>query len=334
MSLSTAYLGLTLKSPLVASASPLNSRLDNIRRLEDAGVAAIVFPSLFQEQIEADAQTHGSRMQAHAESSPEALSYFPAALTTPYGFYPAEYLERLRRAKAATSIPVIGSLNGSSLSGWVEYARHIQDAGADALELNLQHVPADLTETGRDIEKSYLSILEAVRHAVTIPVSVKLTPYLTSIGQFAATLAEAGADGLVLFNRSTQPEIDLVQMKLVDAFDLSEPGEMRLPLLWTAILAGRIKASLAISTGVSTVEDVVKGILAGADVVMTTSALLRHHIEYASTLTKGLELWMERRDIKTIDAMRGLMSLARSRDKSVYTRASYIRMLENYTTPA
>jgi dihydroorotate dehydrogenase (fumarate) len=330
MSLATKYLGLSLKNPLIASASPLNSNLDNLRRLEDSGAAAIVLPSLFQEQIEADAETHALQVEAHGESSPEAQSYFPSAVTKPYGMYPDRYLDLVRRAKEAVSIPVIASLNGSSKAGWTKYARLIEQAGASAIELNMYHVPTDLSETGRDIEDRYLEIVDAIRGEVSLPLSIKLTPYLTAIGHFAATLAEHGVDGLVLFNRSMQPDIDLIRMTLIDSVELSESAEMRLPLLWIAILAGRAKASLALSTGVSTVDDVVKGLLAGADVVMTTSALLRADIAYMSKLTSGLKTWMEKREIRSLPDMRGMMSWERSRDKSVYTRANYIRMLESY----
>ncbi len=330
MSLTTQYLGLTLKNPLVASASPLNSKIDNLRRLEDAGAAAIVLPSLFQEQIEAQAETLAARVDAFADSSPEALSYFPAAANGPYGMYPERYLDLIRRGKEAVSIPIIASLNGSSKAGWTEYAKLIQQAGAAVLELNMYHVPTDLLESGRDVETHYADIVRAIRGSIDLPLSVKLTPYLSAIGHFAVMLADHGASGLVLFNRLMEPDIDLLHMKLTDTLELSDAAEMRLPLLWIAILAGRTKASLAASTGVSTVTDVVKCLLAGADAVMTTSALLRHDIEYMSTLTTGLSRWMEEREIASLDDMRGMMSWQRSRDRSVYTRANYLRILEHY----
>ncbi len=329
MLLATKYLGLTLKNPLVASASPLNSKLDNLRRLEDAGAAAIVLPSLFQEQVEAEAEAHESRMDVYAESSPEALSYFPAAVSGPYGVGPERYLDLVRRGAEAVSIPVIASLNGSSRAGWIEYARLVEQAGAAALELNMYHVPTDLSESGHDVEARYLEIVQAVCGSVTLPVSVKLTPYLSSIGHFAALLVQHGAAGLVLFNRLLQPDIDLLRMSLTDKLELSEPAEMRLPLLWIAILAGRVKASLAASTGVSTVTEVIKCLLAGADVVMATSALLRHDIGYMTTLVEDLRKWMGERDIASVDDMRGIMSWQRSHDRSVYTRAHYLRILEH-----
>ena len=330
MSLATMYLGLSLKNPLVASASPLNGKLDNLRRLEDAGVAAIVLPSLFQEQIEADAEMRESRTDVYADSSPEALTYFPAAVSGPYGVRPERYLDLVRRGTEAVAIPISASLNGSSRAGWIEYARLVAQAGAAALELNMYHVPTDLLESGRDIEARYVEIVDAVCASVSLPVAVKLTPYLSSIGHFATTLVEHGAAGLVLFNRLLQPDIDLLRMSLTDTLELSEPAEMRLPLLWIAILAGRTPASLAASTGVSTVTDVVKCLLAGADAVMTTSALLRHDIEYMATLTLGLHRWMVEREIHSLADMRGMMSWQRSRDRSAYTRANYLRILERY----
>jgi dihydroorotate dehydrogenase (fumarate) len=330
MSLATPYLGLSLKSPLVASASPLNAKLDNLRRLEDAGAAAIVLPSLFQEQIEADAAAREARTEVYADSSPEAQSYFPAAVTGPYGVGPERYLDLVRRGSEAVSIPIIASLNGSSPAGWIDYARQIEQAGAAALELNMVHIPTDLLESGRDIEARYVEIVGAVCAAVALPVSVKLTPFLSAIGHFATTLVERGAAGLVLFNRLLHPEIDLLRMRLSDRLDLSHPSELHLPLLWIAILAGRTRASLAASTGIDSTSDVVKALLAGADVVMTTSALLRHDLGYMATLTTELGQWLHERDIASVADIRGMMSWQRSKDRSVYTRANYLRILEEY----
>lgn len=329
-SLETSYLGLKLKNPLVASASPLNAKLDNLRRLEDTRAGAIVLPSLFQEQVEAEAAQHESRMEIYANSSPEAISYFPATATGPYGLGPERYLELVRRACDAVAIPVIASLNGSSLAGWVDYARLIEQAGAAALELNMYHVPTDLAESGHDVEARYADIVTAVCRSVALPVSVKLTPHLSSIGHFAVTLAERGAKGVVLFNRLLEPDIDLIRMTLTDRLELSDPAELRLPLLWTAILSGRTKMSLAASTGVATADDVVKCLLAGADVVMTTSALLRHDIGYMHTLEVGLTDWMNQREISSLADMRGMMSWQHSKDRSAYTRANYLRILERY----
>jgi dihydroorotate dehydrogenase (fumarate) len=330
MTLATQYLGLSLKNPIIASASPLNGNLDNLRQLEDAGAAAVVLPSLFQEQIEAEAESRASRMESYDNNSPEAQSYFPAAANGPYGVYPEKYLELVRRAKEALSIPVIASLNGATDAGWIEYARLYEQAGAVAIELNMYHVPTNLLVSAHDVEARYRDIVKAVCTSVNVPVSVKLTPYLSAIGHTAQTLVSQGAAGLVLFNRSMQPDIDLLHMKLTDTVMLSDPAELRLPLLWIAILSGRVKASLAASTGVSRVDDVVKCLLAGADVVMTTSAILRDGLGFMATLTSGLHQWMQEREIASLPDMRGMMCWERSRDRSVYTRANYIRIIEHY----
>ena len=333
MSLATKYLGLELSNPLVASASPLNNKLDNIRRLEDAGAGAIVLPSLFQEQIEAETEARISLMEAYADSSPEARSYFHASVGGPYGLRPDRYLDLVRRASEAVAIPVIASLNGCSRAGWIDHARLLEEAGAAAIELNLYHIPADLFESGRDVEARYTAIVHAVHRSITLPVAVKLTPYVSSPGDFAMTLVEAGASGLVLFNRVLAPDIDLTRMQLVDTLTLSDASDMRQPMLWISLLAGRSKASLAASGGVSTVDDMVKYLLAGADVVMTTSALLRHDIEYMTTLVGGLRRWMEEREITSLDDVRGMMSRRQSVACDVYTRANYLRILESYTPP-
>ena len=330
MSLATTYLGLPLKNPLVASASPLNAKLDHLRRLEDAGAGAIVLPSLFQEQVENEEAASEAKVLAYADSSPEAMTYFPPASSGPYGLVPERYLDLVRRGTEAVGIPVIASLNGSSKAGWIEYAALIEQAGAAAIELNMYHIPADLLESGRDIEARYVDIVDAMCRAVTVPVSVKLTPYLSSIGHFATTLVSHGAAGLVLFNRLLEPDIDLASMHLTDRLELSTPEELRLPLLWTAILAGRTPASLATSSGVAGTDEVVKCILAGADAVMTTSAVLRGGTGAMTQLVNGLQRWMEEREIADLDAMRGMMSWERSRDRSVYTRANYLRILERY----
>ena len=293
------------------------------------GAAAIVLPSLFQEQVERDEAANEARTLAYADSSPEAMTYFPSAAAGPYGLAPERYLDLVRRGTQAVAIPVIASLNGSSKAGWIEYAGLVEQAGAAAIELNMYHIPADL-ESGRDIKARYVDIVDAVCRSVKLPVSVKLTPYLSSIGHFAMTLVAHGAAGLVLFNRLLEPDIDLVAIHLRDQLELSIPDELRLPLLWTAILAGRTPASLATSSGIATAEEVVKCILAGADAVMTTSALLRHGIGAMTPLVDGLRTWMDEREIADLDAMRGMMSWRRSKDRSFYTRANYLRILERY----
>jgi dihydroorotate dehydrogenase (fumarate) len=333
MSLATRYLGLELSNPLVASASPLNNKLDNIRRLEDAGAGAIVLPSLFQEQIEAEAEARMSLVEAYADSSPEARSYFHASVGGPYGLRPDRYLELVRRAKEAVAIPVIASLNGSSRAGWIDHARLLEEAGAAAIELNLYHIPIDLFESGAEVEARHTDIVRAVYRSIALPLAVKLTPYVSSPGDLAMTLVEAGAAGLVLFNRVLEPDIDLSRMRLVDTLTLSDPGDMRQPMLWISILSGRTNASLAASGGVATVDDVVKYLLAGADVVMTTSALLRHDIEYMTTLVGGLRQWLDEREVDSLDDVRGIMNWRQSVARDVYTRANYLRILEGYSPP-
>jgi dihydroorotate dehydrogenase (fumarate) len=331
-SLATTYLGLKLENPLIASASPLNAGLDHLKRLEDAGAGAIVLPSLFEEQIEHLAETHDALIAAHANNSPEAQTYFPAAISGPYGLGPQNYLDLVRRSRESLAIPVIASLNGASKSGWTSYAIQLEQAGAVAIELNMYHVPADLLESGQDVEARYAGIVAAVCGAVSIPVSIKLTPQLSAIGHFALTLVEQGAAGLVLFNRLLAPEIDLVRLRLVDTLELSTPAELRLPLLWTAILAGRAQgASLATATGIASADDVVKAILAGADAVMTTSALLRGGVAEIARLADGLQSWMTERGFESLAEMRGILSWQRSRDRTAYTRANYLRILEHYT---
>jgi dihydroorotate dehydrogenase (fumarate) len=330
-SLATTYLGLPLKNPLVASASPMNAQLDHLRRLEDAGAGAIILPSLFQEQIEAEDTAHATLIGAYANNSPEAQTYFPAGISGPYGLGPDRYMDLVRRSREAVSIPVIASLNGSSKAGWVEYASLLEQAGAMALELNMYHVPADLLESGHDVEARYTDIVAAVCGSVGIPVSIKLTPHLSAIGHFALSLVEHGASGLVLFNRLLQPDIDLLRLRLVDTLELSTPAELRLPLLWTAILSGRSnKGSLATATGIAGSDDVVKAILAGADAVMTTSAILRDGADGITRLVDGLRRWMSEREFADLEQMRGILSWERSRDRSVYTRANYLRILEHY----
>jgi dihydroorotate dehydrogenase (fumarate) len=330
--LATTYLGLDLDNPVVASASPLNAQIDHLRQLEDAGAGAIILPSLFQEQIEAEEAAHDALMGAYADNSPEAQTYFPPSISGPYGLGPDRYLDLVRRSRDAVSIPVIASLNGSSKAGWVEYAELLEQAGALAIELNMYHIPTDLLDSGAQIEARYTAIVTEVCASVAVPVSIKLTPHLSAIGHFALSLIERGAAGLVLFNRLLQPDMDLVKLRLVDSLELSTPAELRLPLLWTAILAGRIKGgSIATATGVTGSDDVLKAILAGADAVMTTSALLRGGVGTVTDLVDGLRRWMEERDFASLDDMRGIMSWQRSKDRSVYTRANYLRILEHYT---
>jgi dihydroorotate dehydrogenase (fumarate) len=328
MDLTTRYMGLALRNPLVASASPLNTEIGNLRRLEDAGAAAIVLPSLFEEQIEAEAARYDRLTAAPAESFAEALSYFPEQ--TEYRVGPNAYLDLIRRAREAVEVPIIASLNGTANEGWISYARLIEEAGACGLELNIYFIPADLSLTGAAIEQRYLDIVRSVRTMVSIPVAVKLSPYFSAVGNMALALEKAGADALVLFNRFYQPDIDLARLAVLPDLNLSQPNEIRLPLLWLAILSGRIKASLAATTGVTTAGEVVKYLLVGADVVMTTSALLRHGVDHMAVLLAGLESWLDAREFASLDDMRGIMNQQKLRDPQAFERANYIRILQNY----
>ena len=328
MDLTTRYLGLTLKNPLVASASPLTSDLGNLRRLEDCGAAAVVLPSIFEEQIEAEEAETERLTTFSGESFPEALSYFPAAVNY---IGPQAYLENLRRAREAVAIPVIASLNGISRSGWCDYARLVEQAGANAIELNAYFVPSDLSLSGAAVEKLYLDVVRAVKSAVSIPVAVKLSPYFSAPGRMAIALAGAGADGLVLFNRFYQPDIDLAALRLKRDIELSRPAEIRLPVLWIGVLAGNVRASLAASSGVDSVEEVVKYLLVGADVVMTTAALLRYGLEHMATLVEDLGDWLAAREIDSIAGIRGRMSRGALSDPTAFDRANYVQILQSYT---
>jgi dihydroorotate dehydrogenase (fumarate) len=326
--LATTYLGLKLRNPLIASASPVTRAVAAIRHLEDAGAAAVVLPSIFEEQIEQEAEERERLTGAGADSFAEALSYFPTVVGFETGSQ--EYLDLIRRARQAVGIPVIASLNGTTDHGWTDYARLLQEAGASAIELNIYFIPADLSLSGPEVEQRYVAVLRAVKQAVSIPVAVKLSPYFSSMGHFASDLAEAGADGLVLFNRFYQPDIDLVELKLDRALELSRSSEIRLPLLWIALLAGRVRASLAASTGVESADEAVKYLLVGADVVMTTSALLRHGPGHVRTILGGLTAWMESRDIESLGELRGKLSRARTEEPAAFERANYIKILQGW----
>jgi dihydroorotate dehydrogenase (fumarate) len=328
MDLTTRYMGLELKNPLVASASPLNAELGNIRHLEDSGTAAIVLPSIFEEQIEAEMRQYEHLASVGVESSPEAGRYFPEPGA--YRVGPDRYLDLIRRAVEAVDIPVIGSLNGTTDEGWIAYAKQIEEAGAKGLELNVYFIPTDLSLSGREVEQRYLDILRTVRAAIAIPVAMKLGPYFSAVGHMAKELDRAGADALVLFNRFYQPDIDLVQLRLLNDLQLSECNEIRLPLLWIAVLAGRVGASLAASTGVESAEQVLKYLLVGADVVMTTSALLRHGVGYVESLRAGLESWLSAREIQSVDEIRGMLSQRRVRRPETFERGNYIKILQEY----
>jgi dihydroorotate dehydrogenase (fumarate) len=327
MDLSTSYLGLALRNPLVASASPLSNSVDGVRRLADAGVGAVVLYSLFEEQLRREAEQNARLAEAGTESFGEALSYFPAAADSDPG--PHRYLSLLERAAAAVGVPVIGSLNGVTPGGWTSYARAIQDAGAAAIELNIYYIPGDPRTTGRDVEQRHVDILCRVKDAVTVPVAVKLSPYFSSAGEMALRLDEAGADGLVLFNRFLQPDIDPETLAVVPAVDLSSPAEARVPRTWISILCQRVRASLAATTGVEGPADVAKYLLAGADVVMTASSLIRHGPGHATVLLDGLADWMARKGYASVDEVRGLLAMPAGTDQAAYERAGYVRAMRD-----
>jgi dihydroorotate dehydrogenase (fumarate) len=327
MDLSTRYLGLALRNPLVASASPISNTLDGVRRLADAGVGAVVLFSLFEEQVRREAEQNARLADAGTDSFAESLSYFPAGADSDAG--PRRYLSLLERATAAVDIPVIGSLNGVTPGGWTSYARLIQDAGAAAIELNIYYLPGDPRTPGREVEQRHIDILGRVKDAVTVPVAVKLGPHFSSVGEIALRLDQAGADGLVLFNRFLQPDIDPETLTVRPAVDLSSPAEARLPRTWISLLRNHLGASLAATTGVEEPADVVKYLLAGADVVMTASALLRHGPRYAAVLLDGLAAWMTRKGYASVDDLRGMLAVPADADQAAYERAGYVRAMRD-----
>ncbi len=328
MDLRTTYLGLELKNPVVPSASPLSRTLDSMKRLEDAGAAAIVMYSLFEEQIEHEADELDHYLRYGTNSYSEALSYFPQA--SEYNLGPEEYVDHLRKAKESLEIPVIGSLNGISAGGWTQYAKHIQEAGADAIELNVYYIPTDPLLTSQDVEARYLEVLHAVKGAVTIPVAVKLSPFFSSFANMANRLEVAGANGLVLFNRFYQPDLDLETLEVNPAVTLSDSTAARIPLRWIAILHGRVKASLAATSGIHTAEDVVKMVMAGADVTMMCSALLKHGYDRLREVLLDLKEWMTEREYESIQQMKGSMSQKAVNDPAAFERANYMKALNQY----
>jgi dihydroorotate dehydrogenase (fumarate) len=329
--LRTRYLGLRLAHPLVPSASPLGADLDVLKRLEEAGAAAVVLPSLFEEQIEGEAMAVDHALEQGREAHAEAVSYLPELAG--YNAGPEAYVEHVAAAKAALDVPVIASLNGSSRGGWLHYARLFEEAGADALELNVYAVEADTSETADHVEQRILEVVRAVRVEVRIPVAVKLGPFFTALAHFAARLVVAGADGLVLFNRFVQPDIDLETLRVVPEVHLSRRDELRLPLRWIAILHGRVPVSLAATSGIHEPEDVVKALLAGADVTMTASALLRHGPQRLTELRDGLRAWLEAHEYESVEQLKGSLSQASCPDPSAFERASYMQALVSYSRP-
>lgn len=331
MNLRTKYLGLDLKSPIVVSANPLSEKVENIVAMEKAGAGAVIMFSLFEEQIKREEDTYKYIYEQSAYGSAEAMNYFPEADEFRVGI--DDYLRIIKEASSQVDIPVIGSLNGISQSGWIDYAKHIEAAGASALEINIYYIPANTALSGVEVEQRYLDIIRLVKKSISIPVAIKLNPYFSAMANMAKKLEEAGADGLVLFNRFYEPDFDIETMSLSHALELSSPSEIRLPLLWMGILYGRVNVSLAASTGVSSSREVIKYILAGADCAMTASAILKHGIPYINHMIDEVKTWMRARNFDAIDQWKGKMSQKHIKDPTLYERANYIKILEGYNIP-
>jgi dihydroorotate dehydrogenase (fumarate) len=329
MDLSTSYLGLKLPHPFIAGAGPLSDTLDTARRVEDAGAAAIVMRSLFEEQLHREALATHSSTEPHADSFAEALSYF----AEPEGFVigPDEYLEQLRSLKQALDIPVLASLNGYTLGGWLQHARHLDEAGADALELNLYYVATDATESGEEIERRCIELVREVTTAISIPVAVKLSPFYTSLASFACNLEAAGANGFVLFNRFYEADIDIEELEISPKLELSNSRELRLRLRWLAILSGQLQSpALAVTGGVHTATDAIKAVMAGASAVQMVSVLLERGPEYLSTVRDEVARWLEEKEYKCLDEMRGSMNVLHCPDPKALARANYMRVLQTW----
>lgn len=331
MDLSTTYLGLKLRTPLVPSAGPLSEDVANIKMMEDAGASAVVLHSLFEEQLRHEQRELHHHLTEHAESYAEALSYFPEPEHFCVG--PEEYLEHIRRAKQAVNIPVIASLNGSTPGGWTGYAKNMQQAGADAIELNIYYIPTDMELTSEKVEQNYLDILKAVRSAVTIPVAVKLSPFFSNMARMAKRLDEAGANGLVLFNRFYQPDIDLESLEVRTDVLLSTPHSMRLPLRWISILYGKLQADLAATRGIHRAEDSIKMIMCGASVTMLCSVLLKTGIGSIREIENKMAEWLEKHEYLSLEQMKGSMSQINCANPSAYERSQYIRILQSLKAP-
>ena len=328
MNLTTKYLDMVLKNPIVASSSPLSHNIDSIRRLEDAGAAAVVMYSLFEEQIGFDSYYVDYHLTQGIDSYAESISYFPDMQS--YNVGPEGYLNLIRRAKEAVNIPIIGSLNGASVGGWTDYATLIEEAGADALELNVYYVPANINMTGNEVEDLYVEILTAVRQAITIPVAVKLSPFFSSVAYVANRLAAYGADGLVLFNRFYQPDFDLEDLEVKPRLVLSDSDDLRLPLRWVAILYGRLDVDFAITSGIHTSQDVLKGLMAGAKVTMMASELLQHGVRRIGQVLNEIVHWLNEHEYESVTQMVGAMSQKHCAEPAAFERANYMKMLDSY----
>jgi dihydroorotate dehydrogenase (fumarate) len=328
MDLKTTYLGLKLRTPLVPAASPLSEEIDGIKQMEDAGASAVVLYSLFEEQLRQDEAELDHHMEHGTESFAEALTYFPEPKEFRLG--PEEYLKHIAQAKQAVRIPIIASLNGSSPGGWTDYAKGIQQAGADALELNIYYIPTDMNLTSAQIEQTYLDILKSVKAAVTIPVAVKLSPFFTNFANMAKRLDKAGANGLVLFNRFYQPDIDLEALEVKPNILLSTPMAMRVPLRWIALLYGKLEASLAATSGVHRASDVLKMLMAGADITMLCSTLIRHGVRQIGVIERDLIAWMEEHEYESVAQLKGSLSQKNCPEPSTFERAQYMRAISQF----
>ena len=326
--LSTTYLGLNLKNPLVASASPLSKKLDRAKKLEDAGISAIVMYSLFEEQIIHESLELDHYLNRGSDSFPEALSYLPDGGM--YAIKPEKYLDQVTGLKKALKIPVIGSLNGVSKGGWTRYARKIEEAGADALELNVYYIATDLDMTSSDIEDTQVELVAEVKSAIKIPLSVKLSPFVTSIPNYAKRLVEAGADGLVLFNRFYQPDFDLEELEIIHSLDLSTSSDLRLPLRWISILHGKIDTDFALTSGVHSYTDVLKSMMSGAKVAMMASNLLHSGEQVIGEILSNLETWMKEHEYESIQQMQGSMSQKSVKEPAAFERANYMKVLNSF----
>lgn len=328
MDLKTTYLGLELRTPLVPSASPLSQEIDNVKRMEDMGAAAVVLYSLFEEQLRRERLELYRHLTHGTESFAESLTYFPEPARFLVG--PEEYLDHISKVKEAVSIPVIASLNGSTVGGWTDYARQIEQAGADALELNIYSIPTDMNRSGTEVEQMDLDILQAVKSVVTLPVAVKVSPFFSNFANMARRFDEAGADGLVLFNRFYQPDIDLDELEIRPHLHLSTPQALRLPMRWLALLFGRIRADLAATSGIHRAEDVIKMLMVGASVAQLCSVLLQRGIDHLRRLETQLILWLEAHEYESVRQLRGSMSQKHCADPSAFERAQYVKTLQSY----
>ena len=329
MDLTTQYLGLTLKSPLVVgAAAPLTEDIDNFRWLEDSGASAIVMHSLFEEQIRRERLEIHHHTEFGTESFAEALTYFPEPETFHVGT--EAYLEHIREAKRRVDIPIIANLNGATLGGWIDYAKQVQEAGANAIELNIYWIPTDLNLSGADVEQDYIDIVRSVKESVQIPVAVKISPFFSNMANMAKRLSEAGADGLVLFNRFYQPDIDIENLEIQPNLILSAPQDMRLPLTWIALLYGKLPVSLAATSGISRAEDVVKLLMAGADVTMLVATLLRHGIGHIKTIEEEVIQWLTDHEYESLAQLRGSMSQQKCPNPSDFERVQYMRAIQSY----